>query len=113
MPLSGFGNIDTQRSDVGALHKSLVNRSALQPRGELVGTESSDTRGFQVIDDAAQSGAWVPNHDQIDLLFLGKSNDRGVVGNIKQRTLGLLRNASIAGRAVELVRERTCRDLPG
>ena len=36
-----------------------------------------------------------------------------MIGDIERHDLGLLRDAGIAGRAIELVGERACRDLPG
>ena len=61
----------------------------------------------------AQSGASGPTTTRSILLLLAESDHRRMVGDVERHAFGLLRDAGIAGRAIELVGERAGRHLPG
>ena len=61
----------------------------------------------------AQSGTSGPTTTRSTFFSLAKSDHRRVVGDVERHAFGLLRDAGIAGRAIELVGERAGRHFPG
>ena len=86
---------------------------AFQPRRPFARTEGLDAGGFEIVDDAGAERHFRSDHDEIDLVCLAERDHRPVVGDIERHAFGLLRDAGIAGRAIELVGERARRHLPG
>ena len=54
-----------------------------------------------------------PDHDEVDLVRLAEGDHRRMVGDVERDAFGLLRDAGIARRAIELVGQRAGGDLPG
>ena len=79
----------------------------------FVRAERLDAGGFEIVDDARTKRHFRPDDDEVDFLFLAKSGHRRVVGDVERHALGLLRDAGIAGGAIELVGEWAGRHLPG
>ena len=79
----------------------------------VVKAEGLDARRFQVVHHAGAERALRPDHHEVDLVGLAERDDRGVVGDIERHAFGLARNAGVAGRAIEPVGERACRNFPG
>ena len=86
---------------------------AFQPRRPFGRAEGLDAGRFQIVDNAGAERRLRPDHDEVDLVRLGESDHRRMVGGIERHAFGLARDAGIAGRAIELVGERARRHFPG
>ena len=61
----------------------------------------------------ATSGASGPTTTKSIAVRPAEGDDRGVIGEVERDAFGLARDAGIARRAIEPVRQRARRDLPG
>ena len=97
-----------------ALHRSLVKPFEPSSRAaHLLGPNVLMPAASRSSTMPATSGAFGADHDEIDLLVLGEGDHRRMVRDVERDAFRLLRDAGIAGRAIELVRERARRHLPG
>ena len=67
---------------------------------------------LQIVGDARNQRRLWPNHDEIDLEFFGKPNDRRMIGQIDRHALRDFSNAGVAGRTIQLAQQRTGTDRP-
>ena len=83
-------------------------RKALEEAGaetELISMESGSIQGFDHFEKA--------DEHKVDRTIPAKADDGRVIVDADIHTLGHFGDAGIARRAIELVEERACRDLPG
>jgi len=86
---------------------------ALKLRGRLGRAEGLDAGGFEIIDNAGDQRHFRADDDEVDFRFLAEGDHGLVVGDVECDAFGFLRDAGIAGGAVELRHQRTGGDLPG
>ncbi len=86
---------------------------AFQPRRRLARPECLDPGGFQLVDHAGAERAFRADHDKVHLVGAAEGDQRRVIADVQIDDLGFLRDAGIAGRAIEPLHQRARRHLPG
>src|SRR4029078_12522046 len=86
---------------------------AFEPCAPFRWAERLYASASETVDDARTKRHFRPDDDEVDFLLLAESNHRRMVGDVERHARGLLRDAGVAGGAIELVGERAGRHLPG
>ena len=86
---------------------------AFESRRPFRRAERLDAGAFEIVDNAGAERHFRSDDDEVDFLLLAKRDHRRVVAEVERHAFGLLRDAGIAGGAIELVGERAGRHLPG
>ena len=100
--------------DALARHRSLVKPFEPSSRAAaLLGPNALMPAASRSSTMPAASGTSGPTTTKIDALAWQKAITARVVGEVERDAFGLPRDAGIAGRAIEPVDQRACRDFPG
>src|SRR6185503_17499117 len=103
----GGRHADPLAYDLGEAHRGSELRAPSRWDARLAAA------AFGVVADLGAGRHFRSNDDEADFLLLAKGDHRRVVTDVERGAFGLLRDASIAGGAIELVGERAGRHLPG
>src|SRR6185437_5993864 len=76
------------------------------------GAERGDAGGFELVDESRDQRRLRPDDDEIDVFFLGESEDRVDIGRRDRHAGRFLGDAGIAWRAIKLVAQRRGGDRP-
>ena len=67
----------------------------------------------QIVGEPVDQRRLGPDHDQADRVAAAEIDHGAMVGGVERDQLGMLGDAGIAGRRVELAQQRRLRELPG
>ena len=101
------------RNPVGFAQVLGKTLGAFQPCGGLARAEGPDSGGGKIVDDAGAQRPLRSDHDQIDRARPAEFDHRRMIGGIERQQFGLVRDAGVAGRAIESLHQRARRHLPG
>ena len=86
--------------------------AALEPRRRLARAAAGDAGIGEGIGQAGDQRGFRTRHHEVDRLLAGEADQRGDVGGADRHVLGQCPGAGIAGRGVDLGRQRRGRDRP-